>query len=194
VHEVRPSKDPSSPDLAIDVATSTRVYVFVPPNEESRAKWMAVLQDAVDSYEVADVTAKVQVSDQSAQAIIRRASLKPGAMGAAASAAAEEDGGAAAVEESAGGAARNNERRAAIKASIKKDGYLNKKTDNRVTGAVTWKKRYFCLTNTQLAYYESELDLYSEDADPLGAVSTAWSILFSCSTCHDHHNCAYTAW
>ena len=72
--------------------------------------------------------------------------------------------GSAAADGGAGGSSRGAEaeRRAAIKASIKKDGYLNKKTDNRVTGAVTWKKRYFCLTGTQLAYYESELDLYSE--------------------------------
>ena len=45
-------------------------------------------------------------------------------------------------------------RLAPIQASIKMDGILMKKTDNRVTGAVTMKKRYFCLTNSSLAYYE----------------------------------------
>ena len=46
-----------------------------------------------------------------------------------------------------------------------------KKTDNRVTGQTTWKKRHFVLTAPQLAYYENETDVYLEDADPLGAIS-----------------------
>ncbi len=63
VHEVRPSKDPASPDLAIDIwTTAGRVFVVVPLNEESRGKWMAVLQNAVDENSEADVT-KVEGSD-----------------------------------------------------------------------------------------------------------------------------------
>jgi hypothetical protein len=33
------------------------------------------------------------------------------------------------------------------------------------------KKRYFALTTSQIAYYETEADMYLEDADPLGAIS-----------------------
>ena len=135
---------------------------------------MAVLKEAVDSFaDEAYVTGKVEVADQSATSILRRASLKPsGSSGEASSdPTATATAEAASVEGSAGSVSGDGNKRAMIKASIKKDGYLHKKTDNRMTGAVTWKKRYFCLSQTQLAYYETELDLYSEDADPLGAIS-----------------------
>jgi hypothetical protein len=46
-----------------------------------------------------------------------------------------------------------------------------KKTDNRVTGAVTMKKRYFCLTNSSISYYEVEADMYEPAADALGAIA-----------------------
>ena len=103
-------------------------------------------------------------------------------------------GGVAAAEQEGKGL-EQAKTRAAIKATIKMDGILLKKTDNRVTGAVTMKKRYFCLTATQathlplsaspdlahgvgpapptkkVSYYETEADMYAEDADALGAIS-----------------------
>ena len=79
---------------------------------------------------------------------------------------------ASAVEAGAAeGGGSDKERRAAIKAAVKQDGILMKKTDNRMTGAVTMKKRYFALTASQLAYYEVEADMYEADGDALGAIS-----------------------
>jgi hypothetical protein len=153
VHEVRTSKDPASPDLAIDIWTrGGRVFIVVPLNAESQSKWLVVLRNAVDEHAEGDVTTVVP------KTLSKRMSL----MAVGVPAAAEPENKTRAEEES---------RRADIKASIKKDGILMKKTDNRVTKVVTMKKRYFCLTTSQIAYYETEADMYAEDSDPLGAIS-----------------------
>jgi len=58
VHEVRPSKDPASPDLALDIwTTAGRVFVVVPLNEEAKQKWQAVLTLALDENSDASIVA-----------------------------------------------------------------------------------------------------------------------------------------
>ncbi len=163
VHEVRPSKDPSAPDLALDIwTTSGRVFVVVPLNEESKGKWMAALQNAVDEFGEGDVSKVGSLSSfgwtllchshggdlaRSAQ-LARVAALRWGGGGGQSKAKRVSvlPGG----DQRATEAEAPSKSRAAIKASIKKDGILNKKTDNRVTGAVTMKKRYFALTSSQV--------------------------------------------
>jgi hypothetical protein len=107
--------------LALDIWTrGGRVFIVVPLNVESQQKWLTVLRNAVDENSEADVTKAA-----APKGLAKRMSLM-----SVSAPAAEAEPNARATEEA---------RRAAIKASIKKDGILMKKTDNRVTGVV--KKR-----------------------------------------------------
>mmetsp|Transcript_28858 Transcript_28858/g.84244 ORF Transcript_28858/g.84244 Transcript_28858/m.84244 type:complete len:855 (-) Transcript_28858:321-2885(-) len=145
VVQVRGSQDPATPEFAIDLLTQSRIIVIVAENDGSFTKWLAVLHEALDHFSEQDLMRRAVLPRPS------EASSRPS-------------------ESFSRPSLSGSRQRDHAAASIVKGGLLMKRTENRITGSTTWKKRFFALSAPQLAYYEQETDLFSEDGEPLGAI------------------------